>query len=273
MNKNSRQDCENGDRESYDLSFGQNELISELADIQSNIVVVTFGGNAYAMPWLDKAPAIVHCWYLGSEAGTALANVLTGKVCPSGKLPVTFGRNYSDYPYVKYGEEAYPGKVTGKGGPTTPRSEVFYKEDIFVGYRGFEKNKTKPLFPFGFGLSYTTFAYSNVKITSAGNNVFTMSADITNTGSCEGKETVQLYIGLSKPKDRSQAIRPVKELKDFAKVSLKPGETKSVAFSFSASDLRCWDEQSHSWQTLHGRYKAYISSSSADIRGTADFDI
>ena len=109
MNKNHRQDCENGDRVSYDLSFGQNELIADLARIQPRIVVVTFGGNPYATPWLDSVPALLHCWYLGSEAGTALVNVLSGKVSPSGKLPVTFARRYEDYPYVKFGKEAYPG--------------------------------------------------------------------------------------------------------------------------------------------------------------------
>ena len=109
LNKNHKQDCENGDRESYDLSFGQNDLIAQLAAYDSPMIVVTFGGNPYAMPWINQIQGLLHCWYLGSEAGTALANILTGKVNPSGKLPVTFAQKYEDYPYVKFGKEAYPG--------------------------------------------------------------------------------------------------------------------------------------------------------------------
>ena len=188
LNKNHRQDCENGDRESYDLSFGQNELIAELARLQKNIVVVMFGGNPYAMPWLQQVAALVHCWYLGSEAGTALTNVLTGQVNPSGKLPVTFAKRYEDYPYVKYGAEAYPG--VGK--------QVYYREGVFVGYRGFEKDKSQPLFPFGYGLSYTTFKYGKPALTPDADG-WTVTVDVTNTGSREGRETVQLYVGEQMP--------------------------------------------------------------------------
>ena len=245
LNKNTKQDCENGDRESYDLSFGQNELISQLAAIQPNIVVVTFGGNAYATPWLQQVKALVHCWYLGSESGTALANVLTGKVNPSGKLPVTFAKRYEDYPYVRYGEEAYQSNS----------SEVTYKEDIYVGYRGFERDKTQPLFPFGYGLSYTTFKYGKPAV--SGN---TVSIDITNTGAVAGKEIVQLYIGKEKP----QEDRPVKELKDFRKILLQPGETKTVTFTIDRNSLAYFSNVSHQWKTETGRYRLYVGSSSAD---------
>ena len=215
MNKNHRQDCENGDRESYDLSFGQNELISELAKIQPNIIVVTFGGNPYATPWLSQVKALVHCWYLGSESGNALLNVLTGKVNPSGKLPVTFAQKYADYPYVKYGQEAYPGV----------NKQVYYKEDVFVGYRGFEHNKVKALFPFGFGLSYTTFQYGKPAV-SINNDVITVEATITNTGKVAGKEIAQVYV--SAPKNK-QMEKPVKELKAFAKTRLlQPGESQTL---------------------------------------------
>lgn len=268
LNKNTRQDCENGDREGYDLSFGQNELISELAQTQPNIVVVTFGGNPYATPWLDRVPALLHCWYLGSEAGTALANVLTGKVCPSGKLPVTFARNYEDYPYVKYGETAYPGIKTGMDGPTTPRSVVEYKEDLFVGYRGFEHYKVQPQFPFGYGLSYTTFLYGKPTVIQEADG-WAVSVDITNTGNCGGKETVQLYAGSAK----TQKDRPAKELKDFIKVSLRPGETKTVTFHLTPQQLAIYDENVHQWQIPQGKYKAYVCASSADIRGTVTFEV
>ena len=203
LNKNHRQDCENGDRESYNLSFGQNELISELAKIQKNIIVVTFGGNPYAMPWINDVRAVLHCWYLGSEAGNALVNVLTGKVNPSGKLPVTIAQNYEDYPYVKFGTEAYPGV----------NKQVYYKEDIFVGYRGFERNKTKALFPFGFGLSYTTFKYGKPTVTLSGDDIV-VETTITNTGSVAGREVAQVYV--SAPKNK-QIEKPVKELKAFGK--------------------------------------------------------
>ena len=255
MNKNHKQDCENGDRESYDLSFGQNELISELAAIQPNIVVVTFGGNPYSTPWLAQVPALVHCWYLGSEAGTALVNVLTGKTNPSGKLPVTFAKAYEDYPYVKYGEEAYPGKDR----------QVYYREDVFVGYRGFERDKKQPQFPFGYGLSYTTFRYGKpaVEKTTEG---WTVTVDVTNTGSREGKETVQLYVGEQKP----SAQNPIKQLKTFNKVTLQAGETKTVTLTLTPKDLQTWDEQTHQWTQPTTPLRAYVGASSTDIRGNVD---
>lgn len=263
LNKNHKQDCENGDRESYDLSYGQNELIAQLAQIQKNIVIVTFGGNPYAMPWIQQVPALVHCWYLGSEAGNALAGILTGEVNPSGKLPVTFAKNYEDYPYVKFGKEAYPGV----------NRQVYYKEDLFVGYRGFEKDKVQPLFPFGFGLSYTTFKYGKPTVSQEGKD-WVLTVDITNNGKCEGKETVQLYVGNDKyATSKKEITRPAKELKDFVKLSLKPGETKQAVFRINANSLRIWDETAHGWKTESGNYKLYIGSSSADIKGVASLKI
>ena len=260
MNKNHRQDCENGDRESYDLSFGQNELISELAKIQPNIIVVTFGGNPYATPWLSQVKALIHCWYLGSESGNALLNVLTGKVNPSGKLPVTFAQKYADYPYVKYGQEAYPGV----------NKQVYYKEDVFVGYRGFEHNKVKALFPFGFGLSYTTFQYGKPAV-SNDNDVITVEVAITNTGKVAGKEIAQVYV--SAPKNK-QMEKPVKELKAFAKTRLlQPGESQVLRMTIKKSDLASWNESLHGWQVDAGTYTIQIGASSADIRGKASIKL
>jgi len=260
LNKNHRQDCENGDRESYYLSFGQNELISELAKIQPNIIVVTFGGNPYATPWLSQVKALVHCWYLGSESGNALLNVLTGKVNPSGKLPVTFAQKYADYPYVKYGQEAYPGV----------NKQVYYKEDVFVGYRGFEHNKVKALFPFGFGLSYTTFQYGKPAV-SINNDVITVEATITNTGKVAGKEIAQVYV--SAPKNK-QMEKPVKELKAFAKTRLlQPGESQTLRMTMKKSDLASWNESLHGWQVDAGTYTIQIGASSADIRGKASIKL
>ena len=253
LNKNHRQDCENGDRESYDLSFGQNELISELAKIQKNIIVVTFGGNPYAMPWINDVRAVLHCWYLGSEAGNALVNVLTGKVNPSGKLPVTIAQNYEDYPYVKFGTEAYPGV----------NKQVYYKEDIFVGYRGFERNKTKALFPFGFGLSYTTFKYGKPTVTLSGDDIV-VETTITNTGSVAGREVAQVYV--SAPKNK-QLEKPVKELKAFGKTrSLKPGESETLRMTLKKANLSSWDEATHQWLLDSGTYTFQVGASSADIR-------
>lgn len=243
MNKNHRQDCEDSDRDGYNLSFGQDELIERLAEIQPNIIVANFGGNAYSMPWIDNVAAVLQCWYLGSEAGSALANILSGKVSPSGKLPVTFALKYDDYPYVKYGVEAYPGKD----------KQVYYKEDIYVGYRHFSTNKIKPLFPFGFGLSYTTFKYG--KPTIAGNK---LTVDVTNTGKVFGKETVQLYVG----SEKCSEDRPAKELKDFQKIELNPGETKTVTFTLGDSMFQFWSVKENGWKVEKGKYRIYAASSS-----------
>ena len=270
LNKNNRQDCENSDRESYDLPYGQSELISALANIQPRIVVVTFGGNPYAMPWINEVPALLHCWYLGSEAGTALTNVLTGKVSPSGKLPVTFAQKLEDYPFAHFGKEAWPGITGVKAEPNSageiPKSQVYYKEDVFVGYRGFEKYKTKPLFPFGFGLSYTTFAYDGIKASREGSSIF-VNITVRNTGNMTGKETVQVYV--SAPKNK-QIEKPAKELKAFAKTrQLKPGEAQDLRIEIDIDDLASWNEGSHEWQTDSGTYTILLGASSSDIRGKA----
>lgn len=253
LNKNHRQDCENADRESYDLSFGQNELIAELAKIQKNTIAVIFGGNPYATPWLNQVAALTHCWYLGSESGTALANVLSGKVCPSGKLPVTFAQKYEDYPYVKFGPEAYPGV----------NKQVYYKEDIFVGYRHFSTNNVKPLFPFGFGLSYTTFAYGKPTATQTGNEV-TISVTVTNTGKVAGKEVAQVYVTAPK---MAQA-RPIKELKAFAKTRLlQPGESETLSMTIPTKELSVYEEEKHGWNLVEGIYTFHVGSDVNNIRG------
>lgn len=262
LNKNCRQDCENSDREDYNLSFGQNELISELAKIQKKIIVCTFGGNAFATPWLDDVKGFVHAWYLGSMAGEALANVLDGKVNPSGKLPVTFAKRLEDYPYMQYGAEAYPGVD----------KQVYYKEGIFIGYRHFDTKKVEPQFPFGYGLSYTTFKYGKPRLSATtleGDGKLTLSVDITNTGKRAGKETVQLYIGQRNPSEP----RPTKELKSFEKIELQPGETKTVDFQIDRSMLAFYSADNHGWTVEPGRFDAYVCASSADVRGQAGFSV
>lgn len=259
LNKNHRQDCENGDRESYNLSFGQNELIADLAKIQKNTIVIIFGGNPYAMPWLNQVKALTHCWYLGSEAGTALVNVLSGKVCPSGKLPVTFAQKYEDYPYVKFGAEAYPGV----------NKQVYYKEDIFVGYRHFDTNNVKALFPFGYGLSYTSFTYSKPTATQDNGNV-TVKVTVTNQGKVAGKEIAQIYVTAPK----TGLPRATKELKGFAKTkTLQPGESETLSISIPKDDLRYYDETAHDWALTKGNYTLHVGASVNDIRGHATITI
>ncbi|MBR5171030.1 MAG: glycoside hydrolase family 3 C-terminal domain-containing protein [Muribaculaceae bacterium] len=253
LNKNHKEDCENGDRLGYDLSFEQNELIEGLAKIQKNMIVITFGGNPYAMPWLNKIKGLLHCWYLGSMGGDALAGVLSGKVNPSGKLPVTFAKTIEDYPYYKYGTKAYPGE----------NKQVYYSEGIYIGYRHFDTRKIEPQFPFGYGLSYTTFMYGEPTLTSAhitNDTPITLSVPVTNTGKVAGKEIVQLYIS-----DLECSVdRPRKELKNFVKLDLAPGETKTAEFTITLDDLKYYSETIHDWTVEPGKFRAYVSSNSSD---------
>ncbi len=262
LNKNTHEDCEANDRLSYDLSFEQNELIAGLAKVNKNVVVVTFGGNPFATPWIGDVKAMLHCWYLGSMAGTSLANVLTGKVNPSGKLPVTWAVNQNDYPCFKYGQEGYPGV----------NKQVYYKEGIYVGYRYFDTNKVRPQFPFGYGLSYTTFKYGKATVSSpslTSDGSVTVSVPVTNVGKVEGKEIVQLYIG----DEKCSVDRPVKELKNFCKLSLKPGETKTATFTVRPSDLEFYDEAKHQFVAEPGMFKAYVCASETDVRSAVAFEL
>ncbi len=261
MNKNHKQDCEDGDRENYNLSYGQDELISELAKVQKNIIVVTFAGNAFATPWINNVQAMLQCWYLGSMCGTTLTDVISGKVNPSGKLPVTFAKQQNDYPCFQDGEKGYPG-VDG---------QVYYNDGIYVGYRHFDTKKVQPQFPFGHGLSYTTFKYGKPTLsatTITDGETITVSVPVTNTGKREGKETVQLYIA----DEQCSTDRPAKELKGFAKLSLQPGETKTATMQINVRDLMFYSETDHAWKAEPGRFKAIIGASAADLRGTVAFD-
>ena len=260
LNKNHKEDCENGDRLGYDLSFEQNELIEGLAKIQKNIIVITFGGNPYSMPWLDNIKGLLHCWYLGSMGGEALAGVLSGKVNPSGKLPITFAKTIEDYPYYQYGQKAYPGE----------NKQVYYSEGIYIGYRHFDTRKVEPQFPFGYGLSYTTFMYGEPTLTSAhitNDAPITVSVPVTNTGKVAGKEIVQLYIG-----DMECSVdRPRKELKNFVKLDLAPGETKMAEFTITLDDLKYYSEAIHGWTVEPGTFRAYLSTNSSDERCYVEF--
>lgn len=261
LNKNHFQDCEGGDRLSYELPFAQNELIEALLKVNKNLVAVIVSGNAVEMPWVKEIPSIVQSWYLGSVGGEALADVLSGEVTPSGKLPFSYPVKLEDCPAHFFGEISYPGDSI--------RQE--YKEDILVGYRWYDTKKVQPLFPFGYGMSYTTFEYSKPVISAQTMNTdgsIDVSVKVKNTGKVAGKEIIQLYIG----DEECSVLRPVKELKDFRKVQLLPNEEKEVKFTIKPEALQFFDDKQRTWVAEPGKFKAYIAASSSDIRGTVTFE-
>lgn len=262
LNKNHQQDCEAGDRQEYGLPFGQPQLIKELSAANPDLVVVLLSGNAVEMPWEKEVPAIIQGWYLGSMAGRSLANVISGKVSPSGKLPFSFPARLEDNGAHSFGAIAYPGDSI--------REE--YLEDILVGYRWHDTKKIPAFYPFGHGLSYTDFKYGKASAsakTISGDQNLTITIPVRNTGSVEGKEVVQLYIG----DESASVLRPLKELKGFEKISLKPGEEKAVTFTVKPDDMKFYDDKTGSWRAEPGKFKAYIGSSSADIRATVPFEL
>ena len=262
LNKNHFQDCEGGDRQEYGLPFGQDELIEGLLGVNKNLVLVLLSGNAVEMPWIAQVPAIVQGWYLGSMGGKSLADILSGAVNPSGKLPFSFPAKLTDCGAHAFDELTYPGDSI---------KEV-YKEDILVGYRWHDTKKIPALFPFGHGLSYTTFTYGKPVAsakTMAADGTLTVTVAVKNTGSVAGKEIVQLYVG----DDKCSVLRPVKELKHFAKVALAPGEEKNVTFTLTPDDLKFYDEASAAWKYEPGKFKAYVCASSADVRGVIPFEM
>ncbi len=308
LNKNHFEDCEGGDRRSYNMSYGQDELISSLANTGKPMVTVIVSGNSVAMPWLSKVSTLVQSWYLGSEAGHALADILSGDVNPSGKTIFSYAKKLEDYPAHRFGLVGYPGvepkdlpaehkygakeqpksadllaalmkqksvkapAINDSADPKTHEGngdEVqVYAEDIMVGYRYFDTMKQRVNFPFGYGLSYTTFSYSDASITGAAGN-YTATVTVTNTGKVAGKETVQLYIG----DDKASVVRPAKELKGFQKISLQPGESKTVTFNITEEHLRFYDENRHQWVSEPGSFKAYIGASSSDIKAKLAFKL
>lgn len=262
LNKNHLQDCEGGDRNNYGLPFGQEKLIGELSKVNPNIVVVLMSGNAVAMPWLDKVKSVVQAWYIGSEAGNAIADVLSGAVNPSGRLPFTFPKRLEDNGAISFGPSSFPGE---KGKQT-------YKEDILVGYRWHDTKHIEPLFPFGFGLSYTTFEYGQLHASGSqfkAGNTITLSLTLKNTGKVDGAEVVQLYAGQQHP----SVLRPVKELKAFKKVFLKAGEMKTVSLEVNTNDLAFFDDTKHAWKLEPDTYTLYCAASATDTKSHVDIRI
>ena len=260
LNKNQFQDCEGVDRKELELPYEQDALIAELVKANPKTVVVIISGNAVAMPWVKQAPAIVEAWYSGSESGNALASILFGDVNPSGKLPFTFPVKLADNSAHALGE--YPGN----------ENEVTYNEGIFVGYRWTDKQKIKTLFPFGHGLSYTTYNYgkprADKKVLTQDDEI-TFFVPVTNTGKIAGAEVVQLYIC-----DKKASVpRPEKELKGFSKVYLQPGETKEVAITINKDALSFYCPEKQQWVAEPGVFEAVIAASAEDIRSKVPFEL
>lgn len=262
LNKNHHQDCEGGDRLRYGLPFGQEKLLDELYKVNDDIGVILISGNAVAMPWLDKVNAVIQAWFLGSEAGHAIADIISGDINPSGKLPFTFPKKLEDNSAHHFGEISYPGDSINQ----------VYKDDNLVGYRWHDTRQIKPQFAFGHGLSYTSFditnAWTNKNIFKSGERIV-LTATVVNTGELSGKEVIQVYIG----KPDSKVERAKKELKGFAKVALDSGEKRSVIVEIEVDDLSYYDESSSDWRLEKGRYKIYIGNSSDRIFAALEITI
>lgn len=242
-------DMEGQDKSDLKLIYGQEDLIKRIASVNPNTTVVIMGGSNVEMKnWMGHVKAIVQAWYPGMEGGNALARILFGYVNPSGKLPMTFANSHLDYPSHAVGE--FPGT----------NLVVNYTEGIYVGYRYFDKENLTPLFPFGHGLSYTSFEFSNLVVTNKGGQI-RVECKITNTGSMAGAEVAQLYVAPQNPK----IDRPVKELKGFEKVYLNPGQSSTVTLILEKEDFGYFDEASKKWKTDAGAYEIQIGNSSRNI--------
>jgi beta-glucosidase len=254
LNKNHLQDCEGSDRKEYKLPFGQNELLNELLKVNPNTGVVLVSGNAVEIPWISKVKALMQTWYLGSVAGDAIADVISGDVNPSGKLPFSFPKKLSDNAAHSFGELSYPGDSINQ----------YYKEDILVGYRWFDTKKIKPLFAFGEGQSYTKFKFSKLNTNKkeyTKNDSILISGNVSNIGNRDGSEVVQVYIG----KLNSKVKRAKKELKGFRKIAVKKGSTADFTISIDVNSLSFYDESISNWNLEKGDYLIYIGNSSNNI--------
>ena len=260
------------DNEGWDRPFAlpeeQEKRVEECVNNNPHTVVIVTSGSGIRMTgWNDKARAIVYAWYGGQIGNTALAEILSGKTNPSGKLPMTIEREFTDSPasgYIPAGETLYT-HWSGKEENAHPVYDVRYKEGVFVGYRWYEKRNIEPLYPFGHGLSYTTFAYDSLKVSPeefSRGDVVTVSFAVRNTCSVQGAETAQLYV-----EDVVSSVpRPVKELKGFVKVELAPGESRKVELHLDKDAFSFWDAGSKSWVAEKGKYILHVGSSSKDIR-------
>ncbi|MGQ1784271.1 MULTISPECIES: glycoside hydrolase family 3 C-terminal domain-containing protein [unclassified Saccharicrinis] len=254
LNKSHHQDCEGGDRKHYKLPFGQDELIDKLLAVNPNLGVVLVSGNAVEMPWLGKTKGLIQSWYNGSEAGNALADIVSGVINPSGKLPFSYPVKLEDNAAHHFGEISYPGDSIKQN----------YLEDILVGYRWHDTKKIKPQFPFGYGLSYTNFQMEDVTVDKKvyiKDESIKINLNVKNSGDIYGAEVVQIYVG----KTKSKVDRAVKELKGFKKLYLKASESQNVTIEIPVSDLAFYDETISDWNIENGNYTVYIGNSSDNI--------
>jgi len=266
LTKAHQQDCEGGDRVSMDLPFGQNELINDILGVNKNMVMVLVDGNAVTMPWVDNVPAIVEAWYGGCQAGNAIADVLCGDVNPSGKLPYTFPVKLTDNAAHSFeSEEVFPGLAAEN---EAKNHKEYYKEDILVGYRWHETKGIKPLFAFGYGLSYTSFELSNISAKNSGKTI-NVKATVSNTGDREGAEVVQVYVG----KQDSKVLRAVKELKGFKKAKLAAGAKAEISVEIPVEKLAFWNEETKAWEVEKGKYNVYVGTASDNIAETIEISI
>ena len=251
--------------EGFDRTFrlpaGQDELIRQISSVNKNtIVVITSGGAVDMTRWIDQVPGIIEAWYPGQEGGTALAQILFGEYSPSGKLPASFERQWEDNPTFKT-YYTKPGEL-----------QVDYSEGVFVGYRHYDRATVKPLFPFGYGLSYTTFSYSNLKVSPGAGNLnqpVTVTFDLKNTGKREAAEVAQVYVGDT----HASVPRPVKELKGFARVQLKPGESRRVSVTLDRRAFSFYDVKKKDWSAESGQFGILVGSSSQKIELQGAFNL
>jgi len=250
---------EGNDKEALSLPESQIKLINAVAKANPKTIVVLFNGTPITMSeWIGNIPVLIDAFYPGQEGGNALADIIFGDVNPSGKLPLTFIKQWKDSPVYS----TYPGKI----------EEVFYKEGIYVGYRYLDKKNIEPLFPFGYGLSYTTFKYSDLQIIPnkiSANDTITVKVNVQNTGQTAGDEVIQLYIHDVK----ASVDREVKSLKGFKRISLNPGERKTVTFKLENKDLSFYSEKKKKWIAEPGKFNVLIGSSSRDIRLKGSFTL
>ncbi|MBQ4184720.1 MAG: glycoside hydrolase family 3 C-terminal domain-containing protein, partial [Bacteroidales bacterium] len=262
LNKSKYQDNEGTDRLDIGLPYCQDELIEALSEVAKQLVVVNISGSPVSMPWADKVNAIVQAWYGGSEFGHALADVLTGVVNPSGKLPFTIPYALADGPLKT--ERQYPG-IMEEGKQWW---QEYYDEGVFIGYRWYDTKKIPVQFPFGYGLSYTDFELSGATVKPSGKG-WTVTALVKNVGKLAGAEVVQLYIS-----DTEASVeRPAKELKGFEKVFLNPGESRKLSFSVDRQALSFFDAEKHEWVAEPGEFHALLGTSSEDIKADLVFSL
>jgi len=262
LNKNRIQDSEGDDRKTMKLAFNQDKVIKSLVAVNKNLIVVLCSGNAVEMPWLNQVPAVIQNWYLGSESGNALTNIISGDVNPSGKLPFSFPKKLEDNAAQSYGQISYPGDGVN----------LEYKEDILVGYRWFDTKKIAPLFAFGHGLSYTSFEYSTVKtdkINYVENDTVKLSFTIKNTGKVKGAEVTQIYVSDLK----SSVPRPLKELKAFSKVTLEAGETKHMELNLPIKNWAFYNDKIQMWEVEAGTFSIMLGTSSDDIKHKINLNV